>query len=43
MGQGNPPVFVRLAIQTVDEISAYLLGAIQVMTAFPPLVLLAEN
>jgi len=27
-------MFVRLAIQTVDEISANLLGAIHVMTAF---------
>jgi hypothetical protein len=43
MGHGNPPVFVRLAIQTVDEISAYLLGTIQVMTAFSPRVLLAED
>jgi hypothetical protein len=43
MGHGNSTVSVRLAIQTLDEISAYLLGAIQVMTAFPPLMLLAKK
>jgi len=34
MGHGRPPLFVRLAIQTVDESSASLLGAIHVMAAF---------
>jgi hypothetical protein len=34
---------VRLAIQTVGEIDAKLLGAIHLMTAFSTLMLLAEN
>ena len=43
MGQGSPPLSVRLAIQTVEEISVNLLGAIHVMTAVSTLMLLARE
>jgi hypothetical protein len=43
MRHGAPPLVVRLAIQTVDGISANLFGGIRGMITFFTLLLLAEN
>src|SRR5271167_101381 len=43
VGHGTPPLFIRLAIQPPDEISANPLGAIHVMTAASAPMLFAEK